>query len=346
MTTTKRIAIAFLAAAAPSLIMAQGLDRTMLGDHATAAVATPDHPLPMHRLDRGSTEGAITGTPYHEVTVTMRCGLATWAQGGCAHPGDIVRQEVTHNMRTITGTNWQYGQMFGTPGAAAVYFGVTPTAVTPAEADTSLSGETTSNGFACASVRCVATATNASGTLTVPSAPAGTVVGTTGSTTYYYFVEACNQLSGTTPICTTPSAASASVTTANATLSTTNYVSVTWTPISGASSYVLLRATSSTAPSGTGSYAVATTASCTSTTCTQLDQSNTLNSVVVPASNLTNFGKMTLVYTWTATATQTINSFGVFTASSAGTMVYEGVLASSYTMNNGDTFQLTETPYF
>jgi hypothetical protein len=77
-----------------------------------------------------------------------------------------------------------------------------------------------------------------------------------------------------------------------------------------------------------------------------VDQSNTLTAFTVPASNLTNFGKATLVYTYTATATQTINSFGVFTASSAGTMAFEGVLASSYTMNSGDTFQLTETPYF
>ena len=47
------------------------------------------------------------------------------------------------------------------------------------------------------------------------------VVGTTRSTTYYYWVAACNQ-----GICTTPSAGSTAVTTANATLSTTNYVSV------------------------------------------------------------------------------------------------------------------------
>lgn len=246
------------------------------------------------------------------------------------------------NLRTSAGTTWQ-SQLMGsvstpTVNAQCNYLALTNTGITPAEADTTLSGEITTNGLG----RAQATYTDVSTTLTVPVAPVASVVGTTGAVSYWYWVAACNQ-----GICTTPSLASNNITTANATLSTTNYDKVTWTGQQGASTYQVYRTTSSSAPSGTSTVQVQGNPECdaTTTTCTIDDESNTLVSVVIPASNLTNFGKFTLVKTWTATGGQSAQAFGVFTAVSTGTMCFEGTF-TAVTLNLNDTLALTESVFF
>lgn len=272
-----------------------------------------------------------TGTPGHPYRVEA------------FHSNGVKFYEYTGwNLRTTAGTNWQADMMSDTStpsvNAQCNYIALTNTAVTPAEADTSLSGEIVSNGLS----RAQATYTNVSTTLAVPSAATAAVVGTTGAVTYDYWVAACNQ-----GICTTPSAVSNTVTTANATLSTTNYDTISFTGQNGASSYQIYRTTSGTPPSGTVSDLVAgSNVSCSAAlACIGYDQSNTLTSVTIPASNVTNLGKLTLVHTWTATGTQSAQAFGVLTAASSGTMCFEGTF-TSVSLNNGDTFQLTESVFF
>jgi hypothetical protein len=288
---------------------------------------------------------AIEGTSplTHPFTVVARHPRA-----GCANTaecGEIFYTYEGKNLRTSVGTTVQYGWMFATQPAIANYMGLSNDSGAPAMADTALASEIVANGL----TRAVADSlTNSSTTLAVPAAPAGTVVGTTGSTTYYYWVAACNQ-----GICTTPSAASTAVTTANATLSTTNYVSVAFTAVAGAATYQIYRTTSSSAPSGTVSVLVGGLPSCTSGgSCTALDQSNTLSSVTIPGSNLTNYGKAVLVHTWTcSTASQSAQKFGIFNGSGSfsapttNALVFEG-LFTQVNLNVGDTFQLSWTGYF
>jgi hypothetical protein len=246
-------------------------------------------------------------------------------------------------MRTSAGTTWQ-SQLMGdtstpTVNAQAFYMGLTNTAVVPAEADTTLSGEIVANGL----TRVAGTYADASTTLAVPAAATASVVGTTGAVSYWYWTAACNQ-----GVCTTPSPASNNITTANATLSTTNYDSIAFTGQNGAATYQVYRTTSSSAPTGTVTVLVGgAIVSCTAAlACTALDQSNTLTSVVIPGSNLTNFGKYTLVHTWTCTTTtQSAQAFGIFTAVSSGTMPFEGIF-TQVALNVNDTFQLTETVFF
>lgn len=253
------------------------------------------------------------------------------------------------NLRTSAGTTWE-AELMGkvttpTVNAQCNWIALTNTAVTPAEADTTLSGEIVSNGL----TRSQATFTNSSTTLSVASAPTLVVTGGSGGTAQFYFVEVCNQ-----GICTTPSAASASGT-PNATLDATHYITGTFTGQNGASSYVIIRSNSGSAPSGslTGGATQASTGQvvnasvfCTAAlSCTFVDNSNTVAAYVVPGSNLTNFGKYTLVFTWTATATQAAQAFGVLSASSSGTLCFEGVF-TPVSLNTNDTFQLTETVYF
>lgn len=335
---TKKLILALFLTA----VLACAQSPVALGSHDAVAVqtGTPDAPLPLHARAMPAPEG-IGGTPVHPVRYEVRCGAVSWSKGLCAHIGDVMAEGWTHNLRTSAGTTWQYNQMAGTTAAVGTYIGLTNTAITPAEADTTLSGEIATNGLA----RANATPTNASTTLSVPGAPTPTVVGTTGATTYYYWVAACNQ-----GICTTPSATSGSVTTANATLSSTNYVSVAFTGQLGAATYQVYRTTSNSAPaSGAQTVLINGTPACstagTVVSCTVIDSSNTLTLVTIPASNLTNFGKYTLVYTWTASATQSAQAFAVFNASSSGTMVFEGTF-TQVTLNNGDTLQLTESVYF
>lgn len=287
-----------------------------------------DHPDISVGRGRSIMEG--TGTPGHPYHLEARHA-----------DGNVFYEYDGWNLRTTAGSNWQADMMSDTStpsvNAQCNYLGLTNTAVTPAEADTSLSGEIASNGLS----RAQATYANVSTTLAVPAAPTGAVVGTTGATSYFYWVAACNQ-----GICTTPSLVSNNITTSNATLSTTNYNSVAFTGQNGAATYQVYRTTSNTAPSGTVSVLVGGLPSCTAAlACTVLDQSNTLTSVTIPGSNLTNFGKLTLVHTWTATATQSAQAFGVFTAVSSGTLCFEGTF-TSVSLNSGDTFQLTESIFF
>jgi putative Ig domain-containing protein/parallel beta helix pectate lyase-like protein len=119
--------------------------------------------------------------------------------------------------------------------------------------------------------------------ISTPSPPSVAVVGTPGTTSYYYFLSTCSAL----PVvsCTVPSAGSL-VTTANATLNSSNYVSVTWTDTSN--TYMLFRATTSTVPSGTGGQVLGVP-TCSAGTCTVLDQSNaTLSTAVSPSGFVTS----------------------------------------------------------
>lgn len=349
-----------------------------LGDRVTVETGTPAHPLPSHARVDLLAEGG--GTPVHPVYYEARhpdpgCSdrlniaipdkvlhvresgfdrfliklhlkkhhvfdaktFNKWETSTC---GKLFASGWTHNLRTSAGTTAQYNQMFGTTAAVATYIALTNSAITPAEADTTLTSEIVSNGLA----RALSTPTNASTTLSVPAAATASVVGTTGAVTYDYWIAAGNQ-----GIFTTPSPVSNTITTANATLSTTNFVSVAFTGQLGAAAYQMYRTTSGTPPSGTATVLVGGSPACstagTVVSCTWLDVSNTLSSVTIPASNLTNFGKATLVFTWTATATQSAQAFGVFNAASSGTMWFEGTF-TSVSLNNGDTFQLTESVYY
>ena len=51
----------------------------------------------------------------------------------------------------------------------------------------------------------------------------------------------------------------------------------------------------------------------------------------------------TLVYTWTATGTQSVQEAGMFNAASSGTMVFETQFSSQVNMISGDTLILTWT---
>ncbi len=278
---------------------------------------------------RAVTEG--TGTPGHPYHIEAR-----HADGTLFYTYDGV------NLRTSAGTTWQ-SQLMGSVSTPTVntqcnYIALTNTAITPAEADTTLSGEIAVNGLS----RVQSVYTDVSTTLTVPVAPVASVVGTTGAVSFFYWVAACNQ-----GICTTPSLVSNNITTANATLSTTNYNHVTWTGQQGAATYQVYRTTSNSAPSGTVTVQVSGNPECDSTTtvCSIDDESNTLVSVTIPASNLTNFGKFTLVKTFTASGAQSAQAFGIFTAISTGTMCFEGTF-TQVSLNTNDTFQLTESVFF
>lgn len=262
-----------------------------------------------------------------------------WETATC---GKLFAGGWTHNIRTSAGTTWQYNQMAGSTAAVGTYIALTNSAITPTYADTTLASEIVANGLS----RALSTPTNGSSTLTVPAAPTPTVVGTTGAVSYFYWAASCSN----GPICTTPSATSGTVSTANATLSTTNYVSVAFTGQLGAMSYQLYRTTSNTIPSGTVTDLVGGSPACSTTgtvvSCTWNDVSNTLTSVTIPGSNLTNFGKYTLVYTWTCTtSSQSAQAFGVLNAASSGTLIFEGTF-TPVSLNVNDTLQLTETVYF
>jgi hypothetical protein len=118
------------------------------------------------------------------------------------------------------------------------------------------------------------------------SAPSVSVVGATGSTTYYYFISQCT--AGPAVSCTAPSPGAA-VTTANATLSGSNYVHVTW-PDTSAAGYMLFRSTSSTVPVITGNQ-VYGVPSCSAGTCTVNDQNNaSLSTAVAPSAFVSSVG--------------------------------------------------------
>ena len=287
----------------------------------------------------------LFGHPYHVSAKHPRTGCLQTAVCG---------EEFYHydgwNLRTSIGTTWQAELMSKTTTPTANlqcnYIGLTNTAIVPAEADTALSGIISSNGLGIAQ----ATYTNNSTNLAVPSAPTVALTGGGGGTAQFYFIEACNQ-----GVCTTPSAASVTAT-PGATLSATVYDTVSWTPVPGAATYVVIRSNSGSAPSGSeaGGATQSSTGQvstgipgCTAATCTIVDSSNTLNAYIIPGSNATNFGTYTLVHTWTATGSQSAQGFGVFWTSgpTASTMCFEGTF-TQVSLNTNDTFQLTETVNF
>lgn len=295
-------------------------------------------------LGTGCSRAVSENSPFlHPVLVEARHPLF-----GCDKTeecGEVFFSEETHNIRPTAGTAWQ-SQIMGDTSTPSVnnqcnYVALTNTGITPAMADTTLSGEIVSNGLA----RTQGTYADSSGVVSVPAAPTATVQGSTGSTTYYYWVLAVNQ-----GIYTTVSS-SGTTSTANATLSGANYDQVSWTPVTGATGYYVFRTTSNSAPTGaTTSVAGSNSTSqptCTATTCYLNDIANSLagTSITVPSSNLTNYGHFTLAHTWTATASQAAQAFGVLTAASSGTMCFEGTF-TQVSLNNGDTFTLTETVNF
>lgn len=275
--------------------------------------------------------------------------VARHPKAGCADTatcGEIFYEYEGHNLRTTAGTVWQ-SELMGkttapTDNTQANYMGLTNTAITPAFADTTLSGLITTLGLACAQ----GTYLDGSGVIAVPGVVTANVVGTTGAVTYFYWVMAVGQ-----GISTTLPAVGTSVTTANATLSTTAYQKLTFTGSAGATSYNILRTTSSTPPSGTSSVGVSVPAGggvvCDAAlACVGYDQSNTLVSATVPASNLTNYGHYTLIKTWTATGAVSAQAFGIFTNSACtSNMRFEGTF-TPVSLNTNDTFQLTETVQF
>jgi len=336
----KTLVISICAFAA--LLCAQGSDSAASMDSVQVQVG-PN--LPLHYLPAAMPydAGAAALHPVHVVHRRPKAGCFDTAT--C---GELVSDEWTHNLRTSAGTTYQYNQMLGSTAAVMAYIGLTNTAITPAEADATLSGEIATNGLS----RAIATPTNSSTTLSVPAAPTLAVTGGSGGTAQFYFVESCNF-----GICTTPSSASASGT-PNATLDATHYITGTFTGQLGAQSYVIIRSNSSSAPSGSlgggstqsstgqvGAPAIACTTSGTVVTCTFVDQSNTVAAYTVPGSNLTNFGKATLVETWTATGAQSAQAFGIFNASSSGTMGFEGTF-TPVSLNTSDTLQITWSLFF
>jgi hypothetical protein len=290
--------------------------------------------------NRPATEGIEYSHPYTLIGKHPKAGCDDTAT--C---GEEFYRYTGHNLRTTLGTTWQ-GQVMcltGSQPAACVYLALSTSAVTPAVGDSTLTGETLANGIACAGVRCAGTYAALSNNLVLTATPTTAVTGTTG-TNYYYWVSACNG-----GLCTTPSTASGSASAA-ATLNATNYVTVSFTGQLGAASYQVYRTTSNTIPSGTVTNLVPVAASCstvgTVVSCTVTDVGAALTSVTIGTTANTSFGEVTLTKTWTATGTVTgLQSFGVFNATSVGTMCFEGTFAS-VSLNSNDTFQLVESIYF
>lgn len=76
--------------------------------------------------------------------------------------------------------------------------------------------------------------------LAAPASPSASVVGTTGSTHYTYKVTTLSSVGQSTPT------SSFGVTTGKSSLTTTNYVTLSWTAVAGATGYVVFKKTSST----------------------------------------------------------------------------------------------------
>lgn len=237
------------------------------------------------------------------------------------------------------------------PPAQANYIALTNTAITAAVGDTTLSGEISSNGLS----RSQGTFTDTSAAIgTPPTAGSLANVGTTGANTPSYWVFACT-MQGCTAVGT--GAAGASV---NSTLSTANYVTGSFTGKLGAAYYRIIRTHNSSSPSGAlaGGSTMSSSdgeisagyVSCgdlvagTAPACTFADQSTTVNAFTVPASDQTFVGKYTLTKTFTATGAQSAQAFGIFNASSVGTLFFEGTFSSASLVTN-DTLAFTETVF-
>ncbi len=285
----------------------------------------------------------------------IRTGLLPLESSLC---GSKFYDYMGENLVTSVGETAISKQMSDTAAqpASANYIALTNTGITAAVGDTTLSGEISSNGLQ-----------RAQGTFADTSAALGTnntmgavsQVGTAGSTTVDYWAVAC-----TFQGCQTITAATgAQTTTSNATLSTTVYNTASFTGKLGAAFYRLIRTHNNTTPTGAlAGGSTITTAdgeisagyiSCatvggqtagTAPTCTVADQSNTLGAFTVPASDQTFAGKYTLTKTFTATGAQSAQAFGIFNASSVGTLFFEGTFTSASLVTN-DTLAFTETVY-
>ena len=113
--------------------------------------------------------------------------------------------------------------------------------------------------------------------LSSPDVPTVTPQGSTGSTTYCYWISATNT-NGETLLGSTTCIANG-----NAALDGTNYNQVAWTAVSGATGYRVYRTPNQNAPSGTGSYLAGSTASTTLN-----DQSSSLSTTSIPEVNTTD----------------------------------------------------------
>ena len=105
---------------------------------------------------------------------------------------------------------------------------------------------------------------------TTPSAPTVTVVGTTGTTTFWYFIESCERPSDVV-VCTIPGSGGNVTNAHNGSFSGSNYDQVQWTDV-GATYYTIFRAATSTVPSITGTSPigglVTASVACVAGTCT------------------------------------------------------------------------------
>ncbi|MBI2820386.1 MAG: hypothetical protein HYX73_10435 [Acidobacteria bacterium] len=113
--------------------------------------------------------------------------------------------------------------------------------------------------------------------LASPDPPTVTPQGTTGSTSYCYWISATNA-NGETLL-----GSSTCISNGNANLDGTNYNQVAWAAVSGATGYNVYRTPNQNAPSGTGSYRVGSTAGTTID-----DQSNSLSAATIPTVNTTD----------------------------------------------------------
>lgn len=105
-----------------------------------------------------------------------------------------------------------------------------PSATDSASANTVVSGAVTAPSTA-ATADVLATVAAAAGPLAAPAAPTVTPTGTAGTTTYDYVITAVDAYGETT------ASPTGSTTTGNATLTSTDYNALSWTAVTGASSY-------------------------------------------------------------------------------------------------------------
>jgi hypothetical protein len=270
--------------------------------------------------------------------------------------GDLFLSYDGENLTTSAGETAISKAMSDTAAqpASANYIALTNTAITAAVGDTSLSGEIVSNGLQ----RAQGTFTDTSAAIGTPPTPGSlATVGTSGATSIYYWVFACTY-QGCTAV-----GSSANLASSNATLSTSNYNTGSFTGKLGAAFYRVIRTHNSTTPSGAlagGSCATMTTAGCdgeistfasctdlvagTAPTCAFADTSNVLTAFTVPGSDQTFVGKYTLTKTFTATGTQAAQAFGILNAASTGTLYFEGTFTQASLVTN-DTLAFTETVY-
>jgi len=107
-----------------------------------------------------------------------------------------------------------------------------------------------------------------------------------------------------------------------------------------------------TASNGSGTYAPATWIACTADATTPAATSTTLTGELTGGtfargqgvySHTTGTSSYTLTKSFTSDRIVTVAKFGVFTASTAGVMVFETLLDSTAALRSGDTFQIVHT---